>query len=78
MINEIRPPLAMCNCIWQIYIKMCDDLISTHAYILSGNVVLIMSVCILLYFVKFQLWDYCLSLLIVIVFSLLIAMFNNG
>ena len=69
----------MCDCVWQLYIELCGGSIRhVRVHILSGNVTLIMLVCIMLYFVKFQLWDYCLSLLIVIVFSLLIAMFNNG
>ena len=35
---------------------------------MSGNVALTMVVRILVYFVKFRLWDYCLLLLVIIVF----------
>ena len=56
MINEIRSPLAMCNCVWQIYIELSGGSIRhVRLHILNGNVVLIMLVCIALYFVKFQL-----------------------
>ena len=40
----------MCDCVWQIYIELCGGLIRhARVHFLSGNVVLIMSVCILLY-----------------------------
>ena len=42
---------------------------------MSGNVALTMVVRVLVYFVKFRLWDYCLPLLVIIVFSLLVALF---